>query len=131
MNNKKIKIKNFTPDEYRKLSKKDIDEMLDNNIPFKVSNLFQLEHNFSYCLELQRLYKDDEEIELTKLENKLLCLLVSNQNKFVDIETIKEVVWKGKDMSIFTMRNIIKKIRDKTYFDIIKSKSNHGYSIQR
>ncbi len=131
MNNEKIKIKNFTPDEYRKLSKKDIDEMLDNNIPFKVSSLLQLEHNFSYCLELQRLYKDDEEIELTNFENKLLYLLVLNQNKFVDIETIKEVVWKGKDMSIFTMRNIIKKIRDKTYFNIIKNKSNHGYSIQR
>lgn len=42
---------------------------------------------------------------------------------------IKDVVWRGKDMSIYTMRNIVNKIRQKTYYEIIKNHSNKGYTI--
>lgn len=129
MSNLNNTIKNFTPSEYRKLSVAQINEMIDKNIPFKVSNVYKLDHDFSYCLGTQTLYKNDEVIALTKLENKLLHLLVVNQGQTVDIPTIKSEVWKNKDMSVFTLRNIIKKIRDKAYYGILKNKSNHGYSI--
>ncbi|WP_228126470.1 response regulator transcription factor [Candidatus Marinarcus aquaticus] len=68
-------------------------------------------------------------IEFTKLEKSFLKLLISKKSEIVDYELIKEVVWKGKDMSIFTMRNIVNKIRQKTYYEIIKNKSNRGYII--
>lgn len=32
-------------------------------------------------------------------------------------------------MSIYTMRNIVNKIRQKTYYEIIKNHSNKGYTI--
>ena len=121
-------IKNFTPNEYRDLTVAQINEMMDNNIPFKVSNVYKLDYGFSYCLGTQTLYKNDEVVPLTKLENKLIALLI-NSKEVVTIEKIKNDVWKGKEMTVFTMRNVIKKIRDKTYYEIIKSKSGWGYSI--
>ncbi|WP_419769830.1 MAG: response regulator transcription factor [Candidatus Marinarcus sp.] len=68
-------------------------------------------------------------IEFTKLEKAFLKLLISRKDEITNYDLIKEVVWKGKDMSIFTMRNIVNKIRQKTYYDIIKNKSNKGYII--
>lgn len=70
-------------------------------------------------------------IEFTKLEKSFIKLLIERNEEIIDYDTIKEVVWKGKDMSIFTMRNIVNKIRQKTYYDIIKNKSNRGYVIDR
>ncbi len=68
-------------------------------------------------------------IDFTRLEKLFLKLLISNKNNIVDYNTIKEVVWKGKDMSVYTMRNIVNKIRQKTYYEIIKNHSNKGYTI--
>ena len=68
-------------------------------------------------------------IDFTRLENSFLKLLIVKRNEITDYDTIKEVVWKGKDMSIYTMRNIVNKIRQKTYYEIIKNHSNKGYTI--
>ncbi|MGA1931561.1 response regulator transcription factor [Arcobacter sp. YIC-464] len=68
-------------------------------------------------------------IEFTRLEKSFLKLLISKRNEIVDYDLIKEVVWKGKDMSIYTMRNIVNKVRQKTYYEIVKNHSNKGYTI--
>ena len=68
-------------------------------------------------------------IDFTKIEKSFLKLLIVKRNEITDYDTIKEVVWKGKDMSIYTMRNIVNKIRQKTYYEIIKNHSNKGYTI--
>jgi DNA-binding response OmpR family regulator len=129
MNDLNHKMINFTPNEYRSLTIAEINEMMDKNIPFKVSNVYVLDHGFNYCLGTNSLYKNNECIPLTRLENKLIALLVLNKKEFVDVDTIKKEVWRGKLTSIFTMRNTIKRIRDKTYYGIIKNKSDVGYSI--
>ena len=69
-------------------------------------------------------------IEFTKLEKGFLKLLIAKRGDTIDYETIKSVVWKGKNMSIYTMRNIVNKIRLKTYYEIIKNNSNRGYTIE-
>ena len=68
-------------------------------------------------------------IDFTRLEKAFLKLLIGKKGEITDYDTIKEVVWKGKNMSIFTMRNIVNKIRQKTYYEIIKNHSNRGYII--
>ncbi len=68
-------------------------------------------------------------IEFTRLEKSFLKLLIAKRNEIVDYDMIKEVVWKGKDMSIYTMRNIVNKVRQKTYYEIVKNHSNKGYTI--
>ena len=68
-------------------------------------------------------------IDFTRLEKGFMKLLISKKGDIVDYDTIKNVVWKGKNMSIYTMRNIVNKIRQKTYYEIIKNHSNKGYTI--
>lgn len=68
-------------------------------------------------------------IDFTRLEKAFLKLLISKKGEIIDYDTIKEVVWKGKNMSIYTMRNIVNKIRQKTYYEIIRNHSNRGYVI--
>ena len=68
-------------------------------------------------------------VDFTRLEKSFLKLLISKRTDIVDYDLIKEVVWKGKDMSIYTMRNIVNKIRQKTYYEIIRNHSNKGYTI--
>ena len=68
-------------------------------------------------------------IDFTRLEKSFLKLLITKRSEITDYDTIKEIVWKGKEMSIYTMRNIVNKIRQKTYYEIIKNHSNKGYTI--
>ncbi|WP_072680201.1 response regulator transcription factor [Arcobacter sp. LA11] len=68
-------------------------------------------------------------IDFTRLEKGFLKLLIARKGEITDYDMIKNVVWKGKNMSIYTMRNIVNKIRQKTYYEIIKNHSNKGYII--
>jgi DNA-binding response OmpR family regulator len=68
-------------------------------------------------------------IDFTRLEKSFLKLLITKRSEITDYDTIKEIVWKGKEMSIYTMRNIVNKIRQKTYYEIIRNHSNKGYTV--
>ena len=68
-------------------------------------------------------------IDLTRLEKGFLKLLIERRDEITDYDTIKDLVWKGKDMSIYTMRNIVNKIRQKTYYEIVRNHSSRGYTI--
>ncbi len=77
----------------------------------------------------ERFYDKLGELSFTKFEFQVLKLLLQNHARITTYDEIKEKVWKDKKMSIFTMRNIINKIRNKTYYDIIKNISSNGYQI--
>lgn len=68
-------------------------------------------------------------IDFTRLEKGFLKLLIMRKDEVIDYDIIKEVVWKGKNMSIYTMRNIVNKIRQKSYYEIIRNHSNRGYVL--
>ena len=90
----------------------------------------KLGKGFYFDVYRDRIYnKAGKVVELTKLELGLLKLIIEQKGKVVDYETIKQQVWKGKNMSIFTMRNVVNKIRTKTYYDIFKNDSSKGYII--
>lgn len=73
--------------------------------------------------------KSNNMIEFTRLEKGFLKLLISRLDEVTDYDLVQKEVWKGKKMSIFTMRNIVNKIRLKTYYSIIKNHSGRGYTI--
>ena len=99
-----------------------ISEQLNNKILFDEGFYFDKQRN--------KLFRSDGEvIEFTKLQNSLFHLLLENNGKIVNFEAIHNEVWKNKKMSIFTMRNVVKRIRDLTYYGIIINHSNLGYSI--
>lgn len=96
----------------------------------KRSDKFEFQHGIYFDEYRDQFFKEGGIlIEFTKLEKSFIKLLIERKDEITDYDTIKDVVWKGKDMSIFTMRNIVNKIRQKTYYDIIKNKSNRGYVV--
>jgi len=88
-----------------------------------------LDNDVYYDSYRERFYNKSGEISFTKFEFQVLKLLLLNNARVTTYEEIKEKVWKDKKMSIFTMRNIINKIRNKTYYGIIKNISSNGYQI--
>lgn len=90
-------------------------------------NFKKLNDDYIFDFDSNQLFKKDELIQLTRLETNFLALILSNGTEITDYQEIKNIAWKGKEMSIFTMRNIVNKIRQKTYYDIVKNISNKGY----
>jgi DNA-binding response OmpR family regulator len=88
-----------------------------------------LDNDIYYDGYRERFYDNSSAIAFTKFEFLVLKLLLDNSNRIINYEEIKDKVWKEKKMSVFTMRNIINKIRKKTYYNIIRNNSSSGYQI--
>lgn len=107
-----------------------IEQTIEKIINEHANNKIFFENGFYFDKQKNALFdKDNKVIQFTKLQHGLFNLLLQNKGEIVDFETIHKEVWKNKNMSIFTMRNIVKRIRDLTYYGIIINHSNKGYSI--
>lgn len=101
-------------------------------IKMDINNTIKLDNDFYFDKQLDKLFNQlDEEIKLTKIEKSLLKLFLENKNEILSIDTIHNIVWKGKNMSIYTLRNMVKNLRHKTYYELIKNHSNLGYSFTK
>lgn len=114
---------------------KNIDEkLLLANIELTLSFVYtnkkvQFENGFYFDVNREVLFQGKKIIKLTKIEKKLVHILALNPNTLVTYEDISKVVWKGKEFSIFSLRNVVKHIREKTDETFIKNSSNKGYVI--
>ena len=113
----KLKAKKLLIEDY-------ILELIRNDIKTTISF-----NGYSYNFLYDKFYCEKEEIILTKIEKRLLRFLLNNVNNIVSIEEIQTNVWQNKNMSLFTLRNKINSIRNKTYYELIKNHSSLGYSI--
>lgn len=79
----------------------------------------------------RRLYDvEKNEIHLINKEYEVLAYLIKNRGNFVSADELLKNCWEeGKNPTIFSLRNIILNIREKTKRDAIVSKSNLGYKI--
>lgn len=109
----------YTDSEYiLKLIKNDLDQKLD------------LGEGFHYDKHSERFYNSkNEEITMTKTEKRLLLALIEQSGEIVSVDILIKKAWRKKDVSIDSFRNVIKKIRDKCYYGLIKNHSNLGYSV--
>ena len=114
---------------------KNVDEkiLLDNielSLNFLSTNKkVQFEKGFYFDVNKEILFQGKKIIKLTRTERRLVSLLASNVNNLVTYEDIASVVWKGKEFSIYSLRNVVKHIREKTDELFIKNSSNRGYVI--
>ena len=107
----------------------DISQYLENLIVKDFNTEIYLGNGYSYNNSIKKIiYNFNEEIILTAIELKIFELLLENKNQIVKLEEL-EKIWNKKEMSLFTLRNFIKKIRDKTYPELIKSVSNVVYNM--
>lgn len=88
-----------------------------------------LKNGVYYDSYREKFYNKNGILEFTKFEFQLLKLLLDNHGRITSYDEIHKKVWKDKNMSIFTMRNVVNKIRNKTYYEIIKNNSSSGYVI--
>ena len=97
-------------------------------------NFIFLDKGYYYNLSTNDLFnKYGNKIKFTKTEkvlfNYLIVMSLKGNNIYIDINTIKKAIWKNNDTTVFSIRNKINSIRNKTYDEIIRNKSNHGYRI--
>ena len=91
----------------------------------------ELELGFKYNIKKSLLYRDEEVVDLSAKELELLSFLVQNRGFFVSIESLHENVWENKDISYADIRMCIKRVREKTDKNFIKTKRFLGYKIDK
>ena len=74
--------------------------------------------------------KDDIELQLNKTEKNILELLIKNRDKFIPVETIKDVIWGDKDVDIANIRVQINNLRKKIDGELIVNIRGLGYKIE-
>ena len=87
--------------------------------------------DITFDLNRMCVYKNNEIINLTTLEVKILGLLFSNINKVVTRDKIIESIWEwtGSDVNDNTVTVYMKRIREKIDSDIIITLKGIGYRI--
>ena len=92
--------------------------------------LFELACGLRFNVETGEIKKDDRTIILSSKEQELVRCLIRRKNTFCDIETLRENVWEGKEISYADIRMYIRKIRLKVGVEaFIKSSRGLGYKI--
>lgn len=97
-------------------------------------NYIPLENGFSYNFSNKSLFDEKGvKVNFTKIEETLFDYIISlsldNKDKFADIESITLNVWRNEDVSVYSIRNKVKSIREKTFYELIKNKNSIGYRV--
>ena len=104
-----------------------INKILMNNKKKNIINVLDI----SFDIDKLILYKNNEKIELTSLELKLVNLLFTNINKVVTRNAILDKIWEwtGNDVDDHTITVYFKRIREKIGTNIIVTIKGIGYRI--
>ncbi len=96
----------------------------------KKQNLIQVK-DIKFDIDKMIVYKNNNKIDLTSLEIKLLSLLFFNIGKVVSRNTILETIWEntGNDVDDHTVTVYFNRIREKLDTDIIITVKGLGYRI--
>ena len=95
-----------------------------NNSTIKINDI-------TYNYDKMEVYKNNQKIELSSLELKLLNLLFNNINKVVTRNLLLDKIWEwtGNDVDNHTITVYLKRIREKINTDIIITVKGIGYRI--
>lgn len=96
----------------------------------KKNTIIQVQ-NIKFDKDKMVVYRDNENVELTNLELKILNLLFLNLNKVVKRSEIIDQIWEwtGNDVNDNTVTVYLKRIREKIKTDIIITIKGIGYRI--
>lgn len=114
-------LKPYDPDEILEYISSIADEL--------GSKIVELCDGFSFNKTSHALYRDSRFVALSKNENKFITLLVENENKILDDETIKIAIW-GEDVSDERLRTFLRRLRAKTSKTLIINVKGLGYKLR-
>ena len=94
------------------------------------NNIIEIK-DIKFDLNKMEVYRENEKINLTSLELKILHLLITNVNKVVTREKIIDKIWEwtGNDVNDNTVTVYMKRIREKIKTDIIITIKGIGYRV--
>ncbi|WP_321311187.1 hypothetical protein [Halarcobacter sp.] len=106
-----------------------VEDTLKEILNQQIDSRIDLGKGFYYDKVLKKVFdRKNQDVGLTKTQMSIFNTILKSRGTIVDVDVIKKSAWKDKNTSIFTLRNMIKQIRDKTYYGLIKSHSSRGYS---
>jgi two-component system, OmpR family, response regulator len=108
-----------------------IEQLIKNSCFKTLDDIIQVVPDYEFDVKKNILYKEKEQIDLSFKESELVSYLVQNRGFFVSIETLHERIWENKEISYSDIRMCIKRIREKTCKDFIKTKRFVGYKIDK
>lgn len=98
----------------------------------RVEKMFlQFNENLKYDFKNRIMYKNNEEVELTKKEILFLEMFSKNLHHIANYEEIYEYVWEGEDTNLTNIRAMIKRLRKKLFNEAIISVKGLGYSLNK
>uniref|UniRef100_UPI0040474956 response regulator transcription factor n=1 Tax=Aliarcobacter sp. TaxID=2321116 RepID=UPI0040474956 len=108
-----------------------IEQLIKNSCFKSLDDFISLFVSYKFDIKKNLLFNEDTLIDLTQKESEVVSFLVQNRGFFVSIESLHERVWDNKEISYSDIRMCIKRIREKTHKDFIKTKRFVGYKIDK
>lgn len=91
---------------------------------------FKITETITYCKKKKCLLIDNNELELSLYESKLLELLCDYKNQIIEFDTIIGFLSnKNEEISKNSVKNIVYRLRKKLPIDLIMAHRNLGYSL--
>ena len=116
-------LKPIKMDKLRETIEKILKNIKDND----VINLYDL---YSWDKSLKLLFFNNEKVNLSKYELLFLELLIQKKNITVSYEEIHYFIYDDTEFSTDAIRSLVKRLRQKTSKDLIKSSYKEGYKIE-
>lgn len=85
---------------------------------------------YEYKLDVKQIYKNGKLFDLTNNEQKFVDILAVNNGTTVPFPQIFMSVWGTENIDMTSVRNLVKRIRDKMGIDIIHSVRGIGYRLK-
>lgn len=94
-------------------------------------NFINLIEKFDFDLENNTLFKENENIKLTSIEQKIFVYLIKRIGTFSKTTDIVNSIWNSEFTSDADLRMHIKSIRDKSSKNLIINSRGLGYKIEK
>ena len=120
-------VNDFFENKNTRYAPKNINEVLIKSDGEVEKSSLVLEKDFYFNYSDNKLYLNKKEIHLSEIENKIFKLLIDNRNKIVKFEDFQNI-WDDK-LFFFILKNFIKRIKNKTYNELITTFPNQGYML--
>lgn len=128
-----VKGLNIGADDYltKPFSTKELFARINKVLRQKNKNTIITVKDIKFDIDKMVVYKNDQPIDLTSLELKILQILFMNLNKVVRRDYLIDKVWEwtGNDINDNTITVYLKRIREKLNSDIIITIKGIGYRI--
>lgn len=117
------------------LLKAKIEAILRRTYQYTVNHTIYLQSDLAYESHTSTLYHRNQKIELTKLENKVLSVLIEHRGVIVSRNQLMDALWNTNEfISDNTLNVLISRLRSKLKDicddEVIYTKKGQGYYIQ-